>query len=240
MDLESMGATATAVLTAFGLKVLGAIAAWIVGRYLIRLAIRLTQAALARQSVDPTLGRYLGNVLSVALTVVLVVAILGFFGIETTSFAALLAALGIAIGAAWAGLLANFAAGAFLMVLRPFKVGDVVRVAGVEAAVQDIGLFATTLVTGDNVATFVGNGKIFGDTIQNYSANPWRRVDRTAQLAHSVNVPDAVRRLKEALVRIPNMQKTPPPDVEILDFTARGPVLAVRGYTHRLGNSGSD
>ena len=150
-----MGATATAVLTAFGLKVLGAIAAWIVGRYLIRLAIRLTQAALARQSVDPTLGRYLGNVLSVALTVVLVVAILGFFGIETTSFAALLAALGIAIGAAWAGLLANFAAGAFLMVLRPFKVGDVVRVAGVEGAVQDIGLFATTLVTGDNVATFV-------------------------------------------------------------------------------------
>ena len=78
-----MGATATAVLTAFGLKVLGAIAAWIVGRYLIRLAIRLTQAALARQSVDPTLGRYLGNVLSVALTVVLVVAILGFFGFSS-------------------------------------------------------------------------------------------------------------------------------------------------------------
>jgi len=227
-----MGATATAVLTAFALKVLGALAAWIIGRYLIRLAIRLTQAALARQNVDPTLRRYLGNVLSVALTVVLVVAILGFFGIETTSFAALLAALGIAIGAAWAGLLANFAAGAFLMVMRPFKVGDYVRVAGVEGSVQEIGLFATTMVTGDNVATFVGNNKIFADMIQNYSANPWRRVDRSAQLAHSVNVPDAVRRLKEALARIPNVQKSPPPEVEILDFTARGPVLAVRGYTH--------
>src|ERR1700741_601433 len=165
MDFQSMGETATAVLTAFGLKVLGAIAAWVIGRYLIRLAVRLTQAALARQSVDPTLGRYLGNVLSVALTVVLIVALLGFFGIETTSFAALLAAVGIAIGAAWAGLLANLAAGAFLMVLRPFKVGDWVRVAGTEGSVREIGLFATTLLTGDNVATFIGNGKIFADTI---------------------------------------------------------------------------
>jgi small conductance mechanosensitive channel len=232
MDFGRMSDTAVAVLTAFGLKVLGAIAAWIIGRYLIRLAVRLVQAALARQQVDPTLGRYAGNVLSVALTIVLVVALLGFFGIETTSFAALLAALGIAIGAAWAGLLANFAAGAFMIVLRPFRVGDYVRVAGIEGTVQDIGLFATTLLTADNVATFIGNNKIFADTIQNFSANSWRRVERSAQLAHSVDAQDAARRLKEALARIPNVQKTPPPEVEILDFTARGPVLAVRGYAH--------
>ena len=82
--------------------------------------------------VDPTLQRYIGNVLSVALTILLVVAILGYFGVETTSFAALIAGLGIAIGAAWAGLLANFAAGAFLIVLRPFKVGDYVKAGGVD------------------------------------------------------------------------------------------------------------
>src|SRR5215470_2941010 len=195
MNLEALSATAMTTLTAFGLKVLGAIVAWIVGRYLINLAVRLVTAGLARQNVDPTLGRYLGTIISVALNVVLVVAILGYFGVETTSFAALVAAMGIAIGAAWAGLLANFAAGAFLIVLRPFKVGDYVKVAGIEGTVKEIGLFATTILMPDNVMAFVGNNKIFSDTIQNCSSSDFRRVDRTAQLAHGVNVPDAVKRL---------------------------------------------
>ena len=232
MDIERMTETATTVLTAFGLKILGALAAWIVGRYLIGLAVRMVSAGLTRQHVDPTLLRYVGNIVSVVLNVVLVVAILGYFGVETTSFAALVAAMGIAIGAAWAGLLANFAAGAFLIVLRPFKVGDYVRAGGVEGTVKEIGLFATTILTPDNVSAFVGNNKIFSDNIQNYSANPYRRVERTAQLDHSVNVHDAMKLLKEALAKIPNVQKQPPPDVEIVDFSGRGPVLAVRPYTH--------
>ena len=232
MDFESMKETATTLLTAFGFKVLGAIAAWIVGRWLIGLAVRLMQAALARQNVDPTLGRYLGTILNVALNIVLIVAILGYFGVETTSFAALIAGLGIAIGAAWAGLLSNFAAGAFLIVLRPFKVGDYVRVAGIEGTVKEIGLFATTILMGDNITAFVGNNKIFSETIQNCSAGEYRRVDRTAQLAHSVNVQDAVKRLREAIAKIPNVRKSPEPQVEIIDFNARGPVLAVRAHAH--------
>src|SRR6185295_13170576 len=147
--------------------------------------------------VDATLQRYIGNIVNVALNIVLVVAILGYFGVETTSFAALIAGMGVAIGAAWAGLLANFAAGAFLIVLRPFKVGDYVKAAGLEGTVKEIGLFATTILTPDNISSFVGNNKIFGDTIQNFSASSYRRVERTAQLAHTVDVQDAVRRLKE-------------------------------------------
>jgi small conductance mechanosensitive channel len=232
MNFDRIIETATTSLTAFGLKALGALAVWIVGRYLISMAVRLVSAALTRQHVDPTLLRYIGNIVSVALNIVLVVAILGYFGVETTSFAALVAAMGIAIGAAWAGLLANFAAGAFLIVLRPFKVGDYVRAGGLEGTVTEIGLFATTLLTPDNVSSFVGNNKIFSDTIQNYSTNPFRRVDRLAQLAHSVDPHDAMRRLKEALAKIPNVEKTPAPDVEIVDFNERGPVLAVRPYTH--------
>src|SRR5262245_28711938 len=213
-DLQSIKETAVTTLTAFGLKVLGALVAWIVGRYLIHLAVRLVTGALLRQHVDPTLLRYIGNIVGVALNVVLVVAILGYFGVETTSFAALIAAMGVAIGAAWAGLLANFAAGAFLIILRPFKVGDYVRAGGVEGTVKEIGLFATTILTPDNVSTFVGNNKIFSDTVQNYSANPYRRVDRTAQLDHTVDVQDAIRRLREALAKIPNVEQTPPPDIE--------------------------
>ena len=232
LNWEQISDTVTTQLTAFGLKVAGAIAVWIVGRYLIHLAVRLVSAALTRQEVDPTILRYVGNIVTVTLNVILVVAILGYFGVETTSFAALLAAAGIAIGAAWAGLLANFAAGAFLIILRPFKVGDYVKAGGIEGTVKEIGLFASTILTPDNVSTFVGNNKIFGDTIFNYSASAYRRVDRLAQLAHSVSPPDAIARLKTALAAIPNVEKTPAPDVEIVDFNERGPVLAVRPYTH--------
>lgn len=221
-----------AIAAAFGLKVLGALAVYIVGRWLIGFVIRMVTNALTQQKVDPTVLRYIGNVVSVVLNVVLVIAILGYFGFETTSLAALIAAAGVAIGMAWSGLLSNFAAGAFMIVLRPFKVGDYVSVAGVEGTVEAVGLFATTILTPDNVQTIVGNGKIFGDTIKNFSTNSYRRVDRTAQLAHSVDTADAVARLKAALAKIPNVVAAPAPDVEIIDFTTYGPVLAVRPYCH--------
>ena len=232
MDVQNIIDTTTTHLISFGLKVAGAILAWIIGRYLIGMAVRLVGAALTRQEVDPTIQRYLSNIITVTLNIILVIAILGYFGVETTSFAALVAGAGVAIGAAWAGLLANFAAGAFLIVLRPFKVGDYVRAGGVEGTVKEIGLFATTILTPDNVSSFVGNNKIFGDTIQNFSASPYRRVDRLAQLAHGVDPKDAIARLKGALAAIPHVEKTPAPDVEIIDFNERGPVLAVRPYTH--------
>ncbi len=232
MDLQKIVDVAGPVVMALGLKIIGAIAAWIAGRWLIGVAVNIVSSAMERQKIDPTLTRYMGSVIAVVLNIVLVVGILGYFGIETTSFAALMAAMGIAIGAAWGGLLANFAAGAFLLVLRPFKTGDFVTIGGLTGTVKEIGLFATTLVLPDNVVTFVGNNKVFSDTIQNFSATPFRRVDRTAQLAHSVDADDAIRRLREALVKIPNVVATPAPDVEIIDFNAMGPVLAVRPYTH--------
>jgi small conductance mechanosensitive channel len=231
-DVSSIWTVTTTLLTAFALKALGALVVWIVGRWLIGFAVGLISRALQRQHVDPTLLRYVGSIVTVSLNVILVVAILGYFGVETTSFAALVAAMGIAIGAAWGGLLANFAAGAFLIVLRPFKVGDYVTAAGVEGTVTEIGLFATTINTPDNVQALVGNNAIFSGTINNYSHNAYRRVDRLAQVAHSVDVHDAIRRLKEALAKIPNVLADPAPDVEIVDFTAMGPVLAVRPYTH--------
>ena len=232
LDLENIIDTGTTLLTALGLKVIGAIIAWFVGRALIKFGVRLMAAALDRQPVDPTLTRYVGNIVNVGLTTALIVALLGYFGVETTSFAALIAGVGVAIGAAWAGLLSNFAAGAFLVVLRPFKVGDYVKVAGIDGTVKEIGIFSTTVELADHVIAFVGNNKILSDTIHNYSASPARRVERTAQLAHGVDVKDAIARLKDAVGKVPNVAKTPAPVVEIVDMNTRGPVLAVRPYTH--------
>lgn len=229
-DLGAMKLTVTTMLTAVGLKILAAIAIWIVGRWLIGLLLRIIGSALTKQKIDPTLIRYIHSAVAALLNIVLVVAILGFFGVETTSFAALIAAAGVAIGMAWSGLLSNFAGGVFLVILQPFKVGDFVTVAGVTGTVEAIGLFATTLNTPDNVKTIIGNGKIFGDTIQNFSANPYRRVELTAQLAHGVDPQAAVALLKPALAQVPNVMADPRPDVEILTFNLAGPVLAVRPY----------
>jgi len=222
--------TGLTLLTAFGLKVLGAIVLWFVGRWLIRFALKIMGRALDRQSFDRTLVAYLQSALSIVLNVVLIVALLGYFGVQTASFAALLVGVGLAIGAAWSGLLANFAAGLFLLVLKPFKVADFVEVGGVTGTVEAIGLFTTTLNTPANVVAIVGNAKVFGDTIQNYTRNDYRRVDLTVQLSHEVDPGRAITLLKDGIARIPNVLPTPAPTIEIFEFTLAGPLLVVRPF----------
>src|SRR5579884_2382500 len=232
MNWTAAGQFIQAKAASVGLQILGALALYIVGRWLISLVVRAVQRVLTKQQVEPTVLRFIGNTVSVALNITLVVAILGYFGVQTTTFAALIAAMGLAIGTAWAGLLANFAAGAFLLVLRPFKVGDFISAGGVTGTVHEIGLFVTTFDTPDNVRTFVGNNKIFSDTIQNYTANPYRRVELTAQISGGADVQLAISRLRERLAKIPNVADSPAPEVTILSFTPFGPVLAVRPYCH--------
>ena len=218
--------------TEVGFKILAAIAFWVIGRWLIGMVLGMIRSSLEKQKVDPTVLRYVGSVVTVTLNVLLVVGILGYFGIQTTTFAALIAAAGVAIGMAWSGLLANFAAGAFLVVLRPLKVGDFVTVGGVTGTVTELGLFTTTLNTPDNVQTIIGNNKVFGDTIQNFTVNPFRRVDLKCQLSGAADHNAAMALLREKVAAIPNVIAEPKVDVEIVDFTLLGPVLVVRPYCH--------
>ncbi|MCB1943753.1 MAG: mechanosensitive ion channel family protein [Candidatus Accumulibacter sp.] len=216
----------------FGIKVLAAIAFWVIGRWLIGRVGSLVQSALERQKVDATVMRYLGTVINVTLNILLVIGILGYFGIQTTTFAALFAAAGVAIGLAWSGLLANFAGGVFLIILRPIKVGDFVTVAGVTGTVKEVGLFASAINTPDNALTLLGNGRIFAETIQNYSVNAYRRVDLKAQLSGAADHAAAMALLREKVAAIANVLAEPAVDVEILEFNLVGPVLAVRPYCH--------
>ncbi|MBU9135963.1 mechanosensitive ion channel family protein [Burkholderia multivorans] len=216
----------------FGLNLLAAIALWFIGRWAIHVGTRLLGKVVRRSGkVDPTLADYLSSVVSVLLTILLILAILQLFGVQTTSFAALLAGLGLAIGTAWGGLLSHFAAGVFMQVLRPFKIGDVISAGGVTGTVKDLGLFSTTIITADNVVTIVGNNKIFSDNIANYSATPYRRVDLTAKIANGVDAVEAINRLKAAVQKIPNVLTDPAPDVGVLQFTPEGPLLFVRPST---------
>jgi small conductance mechanosensitive channel len=215
-----------------GGKLLGALLLWVVGRTLIRWVRAMARHNLEKRKLDVTLVRYLDSVLGVVLNMLLLLAALSLFGVETTSFAGIIGAAGVAIGLAWSGLLSNFAAGVFMVVLRPFKVGDMISAAGVTGVVHEVGLFATTIDTADNIRTFVGNNKIFGDTIQNFTTNPYRRVDIKAQLANGADTVRAIALLRARLAKIPNVIDDPAPSVELLDFTLAGPVLAVRPFCH--------
>jgi small conductance mechanosensitive channel len=232
MDMQTIQTFLGTTASELAIKVGAAIAFWIIGRWLIGRVISVMQAAMNRNNVDPTLTKYLGSIVAVMLNIALVLGILGYFGIQTTSFAAMLAGAGVAIGAAWSGMLGNFAAGAFMLVLRPFKVGDFVSIGGITGTVHELGLFGTTIITPDNVMTLVGNGKVFGDTVQNFSALPVRRVERTAQLAGSVDALDAIARFKAAVAAIPNVATSPAPEVNLLDMNLNGPVISVRPYAH--------
>jgi small conductance mechanosensitive channel len=228
-DLLSLAAS---TLVPFLLKLVGAVALWIVGGWLIQLAMRLLRRALRSGPLDLTVVGYLVNILGAVLRVILVVAILGFFGIQTASFAALLAGAGVAIGAAWSGLLGNFAAGVFLQMFRPFSVGDFVEAGGVIGTIEEIGMFVTSVLAPDNVRNIVPNSKLLGDTIKNYSVQPYRRVDLVAQLDNSADVARAIELLKDGLQAVSNQYPGKEPDVAVLEFSERGPCLAVRPYTH--------
>src|SRR5580704_15566566 len=218
MNWDEVIKTIETTVTGVGLQVVGAIVLYIVGRWLISFAVGLVQKGLSRQKIEPTLLRFIGNTISVVLNITLVIAILGYFGVQTTSFAALLAGAGLAIGSAWGGLLANFAAGVFLVVLRPFKVGDFISGGGITGTVEEVGLFVTTIDTPDNIRTFVGNNKLLGDNIQNFTANPYRRVELVAQISGAADPRQVIAALKQRISKIPNLVAKPEPDVVILSF----------------------
>jgi small conductance mechanosensitive channel len=213
-----------------GLKILGALVALIVGRWIIRFVVRLARQALELQVPEPTLNSYIGTLISVLLHIALIVSILGFFGFETTTFAALAAGVGVAIGAAWSGLLSNFAAGVFLVVLRPFKLGDTISAGGVTGIVKEIGMFATRIDTLDNIISYVGNNKIFSDNIQNYTQNEYRRIDARLTLAPERNPLEVMRKIEANLAKISSVLKTPAPEIGILEVTREGTTVAVRPF----------
>lgn len=234
IDLERIQEVLITAATEAGIKIFSAIAIWLIGRWLIQLVQKLIRVALEKQQFDPTLLRYVHSIVSITLNALLIIGILGHFGIQTTSFAALFATAGIAIGAAWAGLLSNFAAGVFLIMLRPFKVGDVITASGITGTVKEIGIFSSTVSTSDHVITIIGNNKILSDNIQNFSSSQYRRVDLKCQIANSADPEKAIALLKEKISALPKVLAEPPVEVNILEFNLVGPVLAVRPYCNNL------
>jgi len=210
--------TIVELVSVWGLRVLGAIAVLVIGRIIAGLLRRTTRRALLRANVDETLIPFLaGLVYYVAIAVVLI-AVLGLFGIETTSLVAVLGAAGLAIGLALQGTLSNFSSGVMLLVFRPVKKGDFVDVAGVKGSVAEVGIFTTILNTPDNVKIIVPNSSIYGSTITNYSAYETRRNDLLIGVDYGDDLGVAQKTILRVLEADSRVLKEPAPQVAVSEL----------------------
>jgi len=187
------------LLSAWGLKLLGAIVLLVLGRMVAGWARRAVRRAMERTQVEPTLIPFVSGLVYYLLLAVIVVAVLGVVGIQTASLLAVFGAAGLAVGLALQGTLSNFAAGVMLLVFRPFHVGDYIEAGGTAGSVESIGMFSTTLNTPDNVKILVPNSQVYGQTIKNYAANPTRRNDITVGVSYDDDVGVAIATIKSVL-----------------------------------------
>lgn len=215
----------------YGLKGAAALAllaaAWIASRLISRLVTR----AAERGGLELTLARFLGSVVRYAILVPAVPACLGLLGVPTTSFAAVIAAAGLAIALAFQQSLANLAAGVMLLVFGPFKVGDQVTVAGRTGRVYQIALFATTVDTADNCRVIIPNSNIFGSVIENASHHATRRIDIPVTLDRRVDLERARAALSTVPGSIAGALTTPAPEIALVDVTPSATQWAVRVWT---------
>lgn len=193
---------------------------------------RITDRALTRARVEPTLSRFLANLVRYLVLLIGGVAILGTLGVETTSFAAALAAAGFAIGMALSGTLSNVAAGIMLLLFRPFKVGDAVTVNGVTARVYQINLFNTEFDTFDNRRVIMPNGSVFGNTIENISYHKTRRVEVNVGTTYSSNIDQAREVLMRAARGTEGILGDPEPVVLLLEMGSSSINWAVRVWVN--------
>ena len=179
MMWESWWLSLQAHAVTLGVTLLKALLVFIVGRLVISLLNRLVRKILSRRNIDPSVKTFVGSLVNVLLIVLLAVSIVAILGIETTSFAALLASAGVAVGMALSGNLSNFAGGLIILLFKPFKVGDYIEGQGESGTVREIQIFHTILTTPDNKVVYIPNGALSGGAITNYSREPLRRVDWT-------------------------------------------------------------
>ena len=216
--------------TQWGLKILGALVIFIIGRWIARWITSALKKLLNRKAVDQTLVAFLTNVVYAILLAAIVLAALDSLGLPVTSLVAVVGAAGLAIGLALKDSLANFAAGVMLVAFRPFTKGDFVEVAGIAGKVNEVRIFSTILTTGDNKLIVIPNGQVAAGTITNYTAMDKRRID----LVIGVGYDDDLKVARDVLERVcanhPGVLEDPEPTIMVLELGASSVDFAVRPW----------
>lgn len=211
-----------------GKSILLAIAIFVVGRYLIRLINHLVAKALSHRAVDPTIQSFLKSFVNILLTTLLIISAVSALGVNTTSFAALLASVGVAAGMALSGNLQNLAGGIILLLFKPYKVGDYIDAQGVSGTVKEIQIFHTIITTVDNKQICVPNGTLSSGSVTNYSSNELRRVDWTIGVEYGTDAEKVENALMAIFKADSRILQDPAPFIALsnlaassVDFTAR-------------------
>lgn len=230
--MDSLSPEMMETITRWGINIIGAILILIVGRIAAGIGRGVAKAAMKKGGSEPSLMTFIGNIVYYLIFIFAVVAALARFGIQTASFVAILGAAGFAVGFALQGSLANFASGVMILVFRPFKVGQFINAAGVAGTVKEIGLFATTLATPDNVKILVPNGKVYGDTITNYSANDTRRVDLVMGIGYSSDIDKAVQVMRDIIKADNRVLPEPAPQIAVSELADSSVNFVVRPWVN--------
>lgn len=215
-------------------KLVGAILLYFIGSFLINRLVKIFGKVMIRKNYDKSLHTFLSSLIKVSLTILLFLSIAGMIGIDITSFAALLAGAGLAIGAALNGSLGNLAGGVMMLVFKPFKVGDLIEAQGAIGTVTEQGIFATTILTSDNKTTIIPNGPLSTGVITNYTTHGNLRVDLSMGIALNQDIDKARKVATEAMLSHPKVLKNPAPEVSVLKVADGMCLLAIRPYTTQV------
>lgn len=216
----------------YGLPLIWAIVIFIVGRIVARIVSNVIGKMMVKGKVDETLVKFAKNMIYIALMVFIILAALEKLGINTTSFAAIIAAAGLAIGLSLQGTLGNFASGIMLILFRPFKVGDFVEAGGVAGVVEEIQIFSTKMKSGDNKEIIVPNGQIVSNTITNYSAKDTRRIDLVIGVGYGDDLKKVRAVLEDILGKEERVLNDPEPTIGLLELGDSSVNFAVRPWVN--------
>ena len=230
MDTDRIVPVVMELVSSWGLKVIGALSVLILGTMVAKIVRRSISRALKRSAIDDTLAPFLTKFAYYACLAFVILAVLNLFGVETTSFIAVLGAMGFAIGLALQGTLTNFASGVMLLIFRPFQVGDFVEAGGEAGSVQEIGIFVTTLHSPDNVRIIVANSAIFSGTIKNYAANATRRVDMVMGVSYDDDLSVAASTIERIVNADDRVLKEPAPTIAVAELADSSVNFVVRPW----------
>jgi len=235
MDAESIQRGIESIIpfiTQYGLQVIGAIIILIVGKIASNIGGNLVRRGLERAKADVALIGFVSSMVKVAILAFAVIAALAKFGIQTTSFIAVLGAAGLAVGLALQGSLSNFASGVMILIFRPIRVDDLVEAAGHLGRIADIGIFVTTMNTLDNQKVIIPNSMITGNVINNVNGNGTRRVDMVAGISYGDDMSKAKRILEGILAAHPKVLKDPAPTVAVKELGDSSVNFVVRPWVN--------
>lgn len=231
-NITNYAETFIKVLIDYSPKLISAFLILFVGLYVIGVLNRIIKKIMVKRELDPTLSTFLSDILLWALRVLLFVTFISKLGVETSSFVAILGAMGLAVGLSLQGSLSNFAGGMLIILFKPFKVGDTIEAQGITATVSEIQIFVTKLINANNQTIFIPNGSLSNGIITNYSMQGFRKADLTISISYDTDIKKAKDIITEVLKNNPKVLKTPAAEVSVKNLTDSSIQLAVRPWAN--------